>query len=84
MIDVTVKLGSALDKYLPDGQTSQNFTLQLPADSTVSDIITTLGIPAEQMLLVIVNGEIVHQKDRSAKALRQGDALSVMPPLYAG
>lgn len=81
---VSIKLGSALNDYRPAQETSQTFTLERPAGNTVSDIIVSLNIPDEQMLLVLVNGSIVPKKQRSATILADQDQVSIMPPLYAG
>lgn len=84
MITVSIKLGSALDQYRPDGETAQPFNLTIEPDSSINALIGKMGIPEAQMLLVLLNGDIVHKKDRASTTLSDSDALSVMPPLYAG
>lgn len=84
MITVAIKLGSALDQYRPEGEMAQPFTLTVEPDCSISALIGHMGIPKEQMLLVILNGDIVHKKDRVSTTLNDNDSLSLMPPLYAG
>lgn len=84
MITVVIKLGSALDKYRPKGETTQPFNMAIAPGSSVDALIGQLGIPDEQMLLVILNGGIVHKKDRASTTFNNSDTISIMPPLYAG
>lgn len=84
MITVTVKLGSALAGYHPEGSGRPPFEYRLEIGSTVADLISRLGIPTDQSLLVIIDGDIVRTEDYPTHALQNGQSISLMPPIQAG
>jgi sulfur carrier protein ThiS len=84
LIEVSVRLGSALSVYRPADQQRNNFDLKLQSDSPVDDLLAVLGIPNEQPLLLIVNDEVCNPEDRASLTLTDGDKVSIMTPLHAG
>jgi molybdopterin converting factor small subunit len=72
---VKVKLFASLRTLGPDEQ-----VLDLPAGTTIEDVIHILKIPATIRLLRIVNGE--HRPVNHA--LKDGDDLALFPPIAGG
>lgn len=77
---VEVQLFATLAAYLPAGATGDSAVLDVPTDSTVGDLKRSLGIPVDLECLTVVNG-----RDAPAEQpLRDGDVLSLFPPLAGG
>jgi molybdopterin converting factor small subunit len=72
---VKVKLFASLRTLGPDEQ-----ELELPARTTIDDVVHMLKIPATIRLLRIVNGE--HRP--SDHVLLDGDELALFPPIAGG
>ena len=72
---VKVKLFASLRTLGPDEQ-----VLELPAGTTVDDVVHHLKIPETNRLLKIVNGE--HQP--ADHPLKDGDDLALFPPIAGG
>ena len=72
---VKVKLFASLRTFGPDEQ-----VLELPATTTIVDVIQQLKIPGTIRLLRIVNGE--HRPEDHV--LKDGDDLALFPPIAGG
>jgi sulfur-carrier protein len=72
---VKVKLFASLRTFGPDEQ-----VLELPAQTTIDDVIQQLKIPGTIRLLRIVNGE--HRPEDHV--LKDGDDLALFPPIAGG
>lgn len=72
---ITLKLFASLKEYGPEIQ-----DIEVPENTTVSEIIRMTNIPDNFPLLRIVNGEHVI-KDF---ALTEGDVLALFPPIAGG
>jgi molybdopterin converting factor small subunit len=77
-MEIEVKLFATLKKYLPKG--SNSIKMDLEDDTTVSDIIEKLNIPPDLPKIILING--VHKKREDV--LKNGDVLSIFPPLAGG
>ena len=80
-MQVKVKLFASLRKYLPEGTSGSEATLELPDGSTVRDVLAQLGIPEQTARIVMVNGE--HCPDLG-QTLQDGQTISVFPPMAGG
>jgi sulfur-carrier protein len=72
---VKVKLFASLRTFGPDEQ-----VLELPAQTTIDDVVQLLKIPGTIRLLRIVNGE--HRP--ADHLLKDGDDLALFPPIAGG
>ena len=67
---VYVRLYEELNDYLPEEKRKRTLSLSLKGPTTVEDAICLLGVPSEEVDLVLVNGEsvpfghIVQDQDR--------------------
>jgi len=67
---VYVRLYEELNDYLPEEKRKKTFNLSLKGPTTVKETIRLLGVPSEEVDLVLVNGEsvpfghIVQDQDR--------------------
>ena len=81
---VEVKLYASLGKYLPESAVSNVAKLDVADGTTPMDIITEWGVPAENCHLVLINGNYIEPSARASRALQEGDALAIWPPVAGG
>jgi sulfur carrier protein ThiS len=79
-VEVEVHLFANLADYRPPGVRGEAARIELPAGSTVEDLLRRLGIPDEVPRLLLVNGRDAEPTAR----LGPGDVVSVLPPLAGG
>ena len=58
--------------------------VELSEGASVADAVAALGIPAEQVGLVSVDGQAVSRARRSDTTLADGNEMEVMAPLTGG
>ena len=77
---IEVHLYATLTQYLPKGSENRRAVMECPDGATVLQVIDQLGIPREHPNMVLING--IHAQDDTP--LKDGDVLSVFPPLAGG
>ncbi len=78
---IELRLFASLRKKLPPGSPRGKCALELPAGTTVDEVLTRMDIPQASAQMVLVNGE----HDRNfARVLHDGDILSIFPPVAGG
>lgn len=80
MITVHVKLFATLRRYRPGLGLGEAFPGELPEGATVGDLVQQLGLPAEEVKIVFVNG-LFRNLDH---VLADGDELGIFPPVGGG
>lgn len=78
---IEIRLFARLREKLPPGSPRGRCQLEIAEAVTITDVLARLGIPRAGARIVLVNGEQTRDFDR---ALRDGDVLSVFPPLAGG
>ena len=58
--------------------------VELPEGASVADAVAALGIPAEQVGVVSVDGQAVSKARRDSTLLADGNEMVVMAPLTGG
>jgi len=81
-VQITLKLFATLAGYLPAGAKRNQIGIDVPASSTVNDVLAPLHMP--QVSLVVLNGEILLPVERTSRRLTNGDVLAVWPPVAGG
>ena len=79
-MEIEVRLFATLQKHLPPGSGPYSCRLHMGDESRVMDVLTRLSLPAELPKILLVNGV----KCNGEATLKDGDVLSVFPPLGGG
>ena len=72
---VYVRLYEELNDYLPEEKRKRTFSLSLKGPTTVEEAIYLLGVPPEEVDLVLVNGESVP----FSQIAQGGERISIYP-----
>jgi molybdopterin converting factor small subunit len=76
---IRIKLMGALRNKLPNTQGSTE--LEIESGVTVDSVLKKLDLPAGRVHLVMVNGEMEHNR---ARLLIDGDEMTLFPPVAGG
>lgn len=79
-----VKLYAGLSPYLPATASANTAELDVAENATPADIISRLNLPLELVHIVLLNGVYIQPEDRSSTSLKEGDSLSMWPPVAGG
>lgn len=79
-IQVRVRLYATLRRYQPPVRLGQAHLVSLPQGATVEQLIAKLGIPADTVKTVFVQGKIVED----GYILSDGDEVGIFPPIAGG
>lgn len=77
---VKLRLFATLRKYLENVPIGQSVDVEMPAGSTISDLVESFQIPAEELKICFVNG-IICEVDQM---LSEGDEVGMFPPIGGG
>ncbi len=80
-MNVELRLFASLRRKLPPGSPRGRCHLELPDDTTLADLLARMDIPRECAQMILINGE--HDRD-FGRLLRDGDVLSIFPPVAGG
>ncbi len=84
-MNITFKLFATLTDYLPaEARRSNQVTLNVAPDASISQIIEPYGMPPKLVHLVLVNGKYIAPEDRNTTTLVDGDVLAIWPPVAGG
>ena len=84
-MQVTLKLYASLADHLPaEARQTHRLPLELPAGTTIADVIAQQNLPPKLCHLVLVNGFYVAPAERATRALQQDDELAIWPPIAGG
>ena len=84
-MNITFKLFATLTDYLPaEARRSNQVSLDVGTDTSISQIIEPYGIPPKLVHLVLVNGKYIKPEDRGTTTLVEGDVLAIWPPVAGG
>jgi molybdopterin converting factor small subunit len=75
---VKVELQAYLEQYSPNG--NDLFDYEVPEGARVRDLVTKLGIPGDLASVIIVSD----QNTDPSYALKEGDRITLIPPLAGG
>ena len=79
-MEIEVKLFATLRDYLPKGSSRFSCNVEIDGHTRVQDILSKLKIPDEIPKIILING--IHGKKE--QLLKEGDILSIFPPVAGG
>jgi len=77
---VKVRLYATLSRYNPEGNGNHPFTVELKADSDVSDLLDQLGVPEGEVKQVFIR----HKACQLDYQLTDGEQVAVFPAVAGG
>ena len=77
---IEVKLFATLRDYLPKGSSRFSCKMEVDDHTRIKDILSKLKIPEEIPKIILING--IHGK--KDQILRDGDVISIFPPVAGG
>jgi sulfur carrier protein ThiS len=82
---IALRLFASLTERLPpEARDRHRVELEVEPGTTVLDVIRRQGIPETQCAIVLLDGVWVARPDRATRALSEGQALSIWPPVAGG
>jgi sulfur carrier protein ThiS len=83
---IIFKLHATLRDYLPAEATHHGTRLEIdvPEGTTVQQVIDRYDMPSNLVHLVLVDGVYLDKSIRSARVLKEGEALAIWPPVAGG
>lgn len=79
-MEIEVKLFATLRDYLPKGSGRFSCKMEIDGRTRVEDILARLNIPEDMPKIILING--THAK--KDQVLKEGDVLSIFPPVAGG
>jgi molybdopterin converting factor small subunit len=79
---IVVKLFATLREYLPCGPDKYSCPMEVKENSRVEEVVDQLKIPKEIPLIILING--IQSQEREKQVLKEGDVLSIFPPIAGG
>ncbi|RJX17994.1 MAG: MoaD/ThiS family protein [Desulforudis sp.] len=80
MPKVSVRLFATLQRYLPPANIGEATVMDVSPGTTVQSLLGELGVPLEQVKIVMING--IHTE--TDYVLQEGDRVGVFPPVAGG
>ena len=77
---IEVNLYATLSQYVPDGNKGPTHIVDVPAGTTVSELLNQLGVPTQSAKLIFLDG--MHSDLDTV--LKEGNRLGVFPPVGGG
>lgn len=81
---VELKLYATLMRYLPEEANGHSLMLDLPDGTTPATLIADRNLPKESCFLVLVGGTYLTPQERETRPLKDGDTMSIWPPIAGG
>ena len=80
MIDIELRLFGNLRQYLEGIELGKGYIMKLDDGSTIRVVINSLGIPADIIKIILVNG----RPKKLDNILFDSDRLAIFPPIAGG
>lgn len=77
---IKLKLFLKLREYLPKGNDGHSCTLDVPEKARVEDDLNEMNMPKDVTKIILVNG----LQKGTDEFLKDGDTLSIFPPVVGG
>ena len=75
-----VKLFATFMEHLPEGAGLEGVTIDMTAGTTLEDVYARFNLPEKVQKITLANG--IHKKE--PYKVREGDVISIFPPIAGG
>jgi len=84
-MEINLKLFMKFKRYLPEGSDDGKAKLILDDGSTFLDLLHTIGMPAQEDKIIVING-ISHKQGETVNqlVLNHHDTVAIFPPIAGG
>ena len=79
-MNIKLKLFATFREYLPEGNDGHASVLELIAGTKVDNVLDQLKLPKDIPKIILINGV----QKTADENLKEGDTLSVFPPIAGG
>jgi molybdopterin converting factor small subunit len=79
-MNIKLKLFATFREYLPEGNDGHASVLELIAGTKVDNVLDQLKLPKDIPKIILINGI----QKTADETLKEGDTLSVFPPIAGG
>lgn len=79
-MNIKLKLFATFREYLPEGNDGHASVLELIAETKVDNVLDQLKLPKDIPKIILINGI----QKTADETLKEGDTLSVFPPIAGG
>lgn len=83
-MQIRVKLFATFRQYLPEQAGSEGILLEIGENATPLQVLQRLGVPADAIHLVLINGEYIEPQRREEAIFQDQDVLAVWPAVAGG
>lgn len=83
-MQVQLELYASLMTYLPADASRHRVVVDIPSGTTAHALLERFSVPREKAHLVLRNGVYLHQEERDAVQLQDGDVVAAWPPVAGG
>jgi sulfur carrier protein len=77
---IKLKLFASFREYLPEGNDGYSSVLEVSENTTVDSVLLQMKLPQDIPKIILING----LQKTAAEVLKEGDTLSVFPPIAGG
>lgn len=81
---ITLELFASLMPLLPEGSGMHDTELEVDEKTTLNQVIDRMKIPHELAHIVLINGAFKCGDDRDIPWFKEGDKVSIWPPVAGG
>ncbi len=81
---ITLKFYTTLKGFLPDGAEGNEAVIEIEDGATILSVVERQNVPQKMINMVLVSGAYVAPSGLASHALKDGDTLSMWPPLAGG
>ena len=81
---IYVKLFAVLENRLPPGTKDHTLEMDVGAGTTARQIIESLQIPPALANLVLIDGVHLLKQEVDSRILKEGESVSIFPPIAGG
>jgi sulfur carrier protein ThiS len=82
---INFKLFALLQDYLPaEAKRTNSLSIDVTETTTVMEVVERFSLPLKMVHLVLIDGHYVAPGERASRTFKEGETLSIWPPVAGG